>query len=77
MIFKNDNNLDIYGNITIPGNLTIDGNINGNYIYTKTLDINAKYLKTHFNYQDNGNTYIRDDFYIHDNGSKYDILVIR
>ena len=75
MIFKNDNNLDIYGNITIPGNLTIDGNINSNHIYTKTLDINSKYnLKTHFNYEDKGKTLIRDTFYVHDNVTKYDIL---
>ena len=75
MIFKNDKNLDIYGNITIPGNLTIDGNINSNHIYTKTLDINAKYnLKTHFNYEDKGKTLIRDTFYVYDNVTKYDIL---
>jgi hypothetical protein len=50
-------------NLNIIGNLTVRGNINSNHIYTKTLDIKGKYGTTHFNYQDTGKTYIRDDFY--------------
>ena len=50
-------------NVNIFGNLNVKGTINSNNIYTKTLDIKGKYGTTHFNYEDTGKTYIRDDFY--------------
>jgi hypothetical protein len=55
--------------LNIFGNLTVRGNINSNHINTKTLDIKGKYGTTHFNYEDKGETYFRDDFY------KYDHIV--
>jgi hypothetical protein len=53
-------------NLNIPGNLTVSGTINGNHIYTKTLDIKGKHGTTHFNYNDGGTTYLRDNVEISD-----------
>jgi len=58
--------LNISGNITGSGTINVSGTINGNHIYTKTLDIKGKHGTTHFNYNNSGGTYLRDDVYAHD-----------
>ena len=75
-----DGGLEIKGNVTITGNLNVDNKIKSkdlqvtnrldsdNYTYTKRLDISAKRGITHFNYNNTGQLYIRDD--IHDHSTR-------
>tara|TARA_B100001989_G_scaffold121689_1_gene85722 strand:- start:191 stop:808 length:618 start_codon:yes stop_codon:yes gene_type:complete len=53
-------------NITATEKITSEHLHVNDHSYTKRLDIKGKHGTTHFNHQNDGNTYLRDNVYVHD-----------